>query len=417
MRKIRITIWMILFIVLAAFLGSCGKTSIANKVSSTAVDGIDSTLPNNNDCIPALSSIGVIPIGVNVPKQIIHDTPPNGWELVGSLPKSASVYSFAVQNGNEIWISYWDDTDQIIRYRNDNGEKKFYSPNNNSIVLPASLFFSRDGTLWSKNYIGQNTASGVPLLSRYNESTDQFNVVVDNKGILQSPRELRSYIVEDSNGLFWMFLKDSTDYSLSALSLYSFNPNTLVIEKHPLQITSNFATIEIAIDSKSIWTVDQSKGELIQYFPSTHEIRPFNSLPSRGRDDSPISLTDVLKQPLYIYYDHSGRIWLDNEGWLDFTNPAHPGYYKLIPSPVFIGYFESPNPGYGWLETFGMFESSDGVIWFTTNGGVIRLDIRQGYQKGEWCLVTNGYSNIEEDNQQDLWMIVFDKIYKYHIQP
>jgi hypothetical protein len=84
---------------------------------------------------------------------------------------------------------------------------------------------------------------------------------------------------------------------------------------------------------------------------------------------------------------------------------------------VFIGYFEAPQPQYGWLTTFDIFESSDGLIWFTTNGGIIRLDIRQGYEKGEWCLITNGYSQVKEDNHKNLWMIVFDKIYKFHLQP
>jgi streptogramin lyase len=277
------------------------------------------------------------------------------------------------------------------------------------------LFFSHDGFLWSTNYIGQNTAPGVPILSRYDKSKDQFVYVLDELKILQFPRELGSHIFEDKNGILWMFIKDPETNNM--LSLYSFNPITSIAEKHPLQITTHFANLGIATDGQSIWTLDTSQGQLIQYFPSTQEIRPFDSFPSRGPDEPPVSLADILKQPLFVYYDDSKRIWLDNEGWLDFTDSAHPGYYKLIPSSVFIGYFESPQPKYGWLTTFDIFESSDGLIWFTTNGGIIRLDIRQGYEKGDWCLITNGYSQVKEDSQKNLWVIVFGKIYKYRFKP
>ncbi len=353
-------------------------------------------------------------MGGDVQQRTIEEIPPIQWNLVGSIPDDAYLMDFAINDSDQIWISYGDGgQNQLVLYSLDKNEKEIYTLDKNDFVLPIhKLFFSKNGILWAENYVFQSHQEGIPLLSQYNASIDRFNFILDNQGVLQSPREIRSDVVEDNKGLFWMFVKDA---DLNVSTLYSFDPETLEVERQPLQLQGEFLLLNIAPDGSSLWSEDQVNGKIIQYFIDDQTTKLFDSITNNEPDIPSIDLSNLLRQPLTKYFDWSQRFWLDHEGWVDFSDTEHLVFYKLIPPPEFIRYAESPEPGYGWVETMAIFESSNGLVWFSTTGGVISLDIREGYEKGKWCMITNGYSPVKEDSQHNLWMVVYNKIYKYQI--
>lgn len=116
-----------------------------------------------------------------------------------------------------------------------------------------------------------------------------------------------------------------------------------------------------------------------------------------------------LRDALNLYVDRMGRLWVDDRGWLDFSNPNNPQWHKVVRSPVFLSDAISPENQYGWSRPYQMFQSSDGAYWFSdANVGMVRLNPRTG----EWCKFTTGDSSITEDKQGNLWIAVFGKLYK-----
>jgi hypothetical protein len=89
-------------------------------------------------------------------------------------------------------------------------------------------------------------------------------------------------------------------------------------------------------------------------------------------------------------------------------------WHKVVRSPVFISDSSSPENQYGWSSPNQIYQSSDGMYWFSdSNVGLVNLNPANG----KWCKFTTGYSPISEDNQGNLWIAVFGKLYKYHITP
>lgn len=341
--------------------------------------------------------------------------PPLGWETVVTAPESISHYinNFVVVDGN-IWGSYitGGHGDKVARYDLDKKEWLFYSSTKNEQNRQMQLFLSRNGVVWEifTRYLSND--ENQPILARYDPQTDQFEAVVDTQNILQTPTEFFSdKVVEDSNGLLWMFL-GSWDSDL--ISLYSFDPSTLQMEKHPVNIPRQTAKVSVGTN-EGIWILDRETGELLEYFPSSHELHTLDHLNRTSPDDKDVLLSDVLKEAGFVYQDRSGRVWLGNQGWLDFADPAKPAWYQLIPSLVFVTYRQPPSTYVVTSRVFDIFQSSNGWLWFSTDAGIARLEIKKGYEQGEWCLVTNGAGDILQDDENNLWMKVYDTIYKYHL--
>ena len=146
------------------------------------------------------------------------------------------------------------------------------------------------------------------------------------------------------------------------------------------------------------------------YSPTTEDVQQYLGLP----------LFDKSTAVSVLFFDRNGRLWIDNKGWLDFTNPAKPIWYEIIPSPVFLtndGWFDirigdGQISKYGWLVPSEISQSTNGWFWFTTG-----RDDWLNPKKGEWCLFTTGSSPVVEDNDRNLWIVVFDKLYKFQLEP
>jgi hypothetical protein len=367
-------------------------------------------------CIPPVAKIAypVIPASPGGDKGLTIG-PLGGWRVESSLPEPLELdhASQILIMGASIWILPSDVT-KIFQYDMNTQEWKIYTTINNYFAVPATLFITKDGTLWGIDTRTEDFASRdqFSLLSKYNEITDRFEFVKDTDSVLEnvSPTSYPPYVAEDQNGLLWFFgsLPRDTD-----VNLYSFDPTS---RKARINLTLSqpdwFPEPSLAIAKDgAIWFANGGpKKQLVTYWPDTHQLKLYSGLPNLNE----------IGGAGYLFFDRTGRLWLSNKGWLDFTNPNEPTWYEIIPSPVFLtdhGWFPALGDGlpsrYGWVAPYEISQTSNGWLWFTTSTGTIRLDL----EKEEWCLFTTGISPVAEDENGNLWIVVFGKLYKYRLNP
>jgi streptogramin lyase len=339
---------------------------------------------------------------------------------LASLPESLGGYiPGVVTRSEEVWIDAGFDTKKVFRYHTDSRRWQTYNSIDGIAAMPEALFVSRDGTLWGigVDTFGPEFAPRLPLLSRYDEKNDRFEFIIDVDGILVGIGLLRNLlpISEDQTGLLWFFGSRYGDDGLGddSVGLYSFDPATLKAEKRISLPRGYPYTGPVAGPDGMIWYYNGSgeRGKLFTYSPITREVQPYYGIPSFERIGSPISL----------FFDQDGRLWADNKGWLYFADPENPIWYEIIPSTAFLtdqGAFrtddvEGPRSRYGFTPPIHISQSSNGWMWFTTLDGTIRLDL----ENEEWCLFTTGSSPVVEDDEGNVWISVFDKLYKYQLEP
>lgn len=379
-------------------LSSCGKTAPA---------------VTDESCIPPVEKLAY-PIGIPPSNEKNPEVGPLGdWQLQSSLPEPSKRENAPqiIARSNEVWVLPLDEM-KIFRYSTNTREWKIYNTIDSFSVAPRNLLLARDGILWGIGTVTDSFDSqeNFSLFSWYNEKNDQFEFVKDVDGLLDKVLVNSSpeYISEDESGLLWFFgsLPEGND-----VGLYSFNPSTQKSEKH-LSLPNGliYAGPVITRDGIIWFYSGGSERQLLTYLPTTRQVQPHLGLPN----------LDELGHIWILFVDRNGRLWLDNKGWLEFQGSASPVWYKLIPSPVFLtdnGWFQSLGDGapsrYGWELPLAISQSSNGWYWFTTFHGTIRLDP----VKEEWCLFTTGSSPVVEDENGNLWIVVFGKLYKYPLNP
>lgn len=386
MKKVKILIFLF-----AVLVSSC-IAPIANPAFAPA---------SESECLPPLFDV-VYPIVTPESFEIPTRIPVKGsWVIYETLPGEAYGDLLIRQTQNEIWYPH---RSLMYRYFIDGKQWKSYQmndlvdfrrPESNNIE---NLFVARDGTIW-----GSITDSRLlkeenrPLLVRFNEATDRFEFVPDKNGLLgvQDVHGVRTNIVEDPSGKLWFFTANS-DYTEDVL--YSFDPSANEAQKHDV---GTLSYLEIGSDG-NIWFIKDYGVE--RYNPATGDSRFYNY---------PYERDGWLSYKLY--FDHSGNLWVDGNGWLDLSNEDAPVWNKVLSNPIFT--FESPHPESGRYHTGNPgipFQSSNGLYWFPNTGGLLRLDL----EKGEWCLMSRGESsNIVEDSEHNLWMIADSKLYKLPLNP
>ena len=404
-------------------LGACGQTTQPSPVALAATTSSEMPLHQYDECIPPFTDLAIPAGSGEIERQSQTQIPPRGWESISAIPNPSE--HLAVSNftasGNSIWVLYRNNEskDVMARYSASTNEWKYYATPKNSYGVPTDFIVaSKTGELWGyySFFSTEGLEDGLSLLVRYNVIKDQFESVIDKQGLLQTPRTISSKIVVDENGRFWMFVKDGLNDS--SPTLYSFDPVTLQAEKH--NVYSETFSPFIRRDGK-LWIPDWPAGKLALYDPTTRQVQYFDSIKTftLSKGETHVKFTEVIEGAGPLYLDRSERLWFGYTGWLDLKISEDIGWYKIITPPEFVIYTESPLPMYVLSPTTlrGMHQSSNGWMWFSTTDGVVRLKMLDSFQHGEWCKVTNGVSNVVEDQQGNLWMIVFSKIYKYHIKP
>jgi hypothetical protein len=388
----------LLFTVIASFL-------LSGCVPPKSISSIQ------GECIPPLFDIA-FPVVMQTPGVVTpREMPPQGnWLIQDTLPFPQDELSYVGSRSKqrELWFMT-PKSHKVYRYFIGNKQWTSYEKIDTELTVPDKLFVASDGTVWG---VGIQVTDNIdykqlrPLLSRFNDLTNQFEFAPDNSGLLQIPQtRVLSNIVEDQSGVLWLFVDDD-----GKEILFSFDVKTHQSREHYSRVEGGNSNLAVGQDG-SIWFMDVFMNQLIQYKPSSDETHIYQGTPGSTDTLDSGELPFDLAKANYIYFDRSGRLWVANYGWLDFSNDNYPIWNRVIESPVFISEGRHPTSKYEYSYQNSMYQSSNGWYWFK-GAGIVRLDLEQG----SWCLITTGSSDIVEDNDQNLWIAVFGHLYKYPLK-
>jgi streptogramin lyase len=291
----------------------------------------------------------------------------------------------------------------VYRYRTDTHHWTSYASIEGVPIIPETLVVTPDGNLWGIGRINNSqeiVSSTWPLISRFDEATDQFRFVYDEGKSLQTFYAHRSppMVQSDNSGNLWLIINQGFT---KPSSLYSFNPKTAELTQHLPEIKlSGYGSLAISANN-DIWIFDPNlETKIIQFHPSTGAYR-----------DNFLSHSDwhIENWNGDLYYDNSGKLWSGIDGWLDFTNPVVPVWHRIIPSAILISpdYYDVEDQSI-WTHPSYIYQSSNGWYWFSfPNNGIMRLDT----QTGSWCKFTTQYSPVVEDSQKNIRIVMEGKIY------
>jgi streptogramin lyase len=386
----------VLTIMLAFLVSACGRAQI----------------DSDSECIPPPVNLA-FPVGATEvpgaePEEIF---PTDSWKAVADLPDLGSAQSLVARDPNEIWLTTGYDA---WLYRTDTGEWTSYTTIDGLEVRPGGFCLAQNGTLWGLDFKTEALGLETPRWSRYNEVSGQFEFVRDQQGILSGFHLYSQECNEDQNGVFWVIAQDRYEHNHTAL--VSFDPSSLLATRHLLAPSgSYYADLAIGPDGV-IWIADGA-GQLIRYDPTTGEASPYEEyyVDEQRFLDDPYLSREALSDGFFnnLYFDRSNRLWIQDRGWLDFSTPDRPVWHQIVQSAVFIDSGGVPDNQYRWLRPYRTYQSSNGLFWFSAPAGMVRLDP----ESGEWCRFTTDHSPIAEDEDHNLWMAVFSKLYKYDLEP
>lgn len=388
-----------------------------------------------SECLPPLTNFafpaGVITTLGNITPHS-PTLPPAYWKIETILPEGFDFYhdDITILANGDLWIKgsyqwetaysiYKNGKEPIIYLAEVVGEAyKYY--------VPDKLIQTKDGTLWG---IGTDYGGGrspweyqniKPLISRFSEVTGQFEYI---ENILHDV-DARSGIKDvklDRNDVIWILIDqrrmDDGTWRVNEdeipAGLYQFNPNTLETSfffAMPSDISFSRLT---PVSDGSIWMLGYNpfnrETVLSRYYPETGELQPYQGTFSYFGDVDFQNSNASASSPLFL--DSSDRLWVGTEGWLNHPASERPVWYRIIQPPIFInGFVDGVGNFYRSIPN-GMNESSDGMFWFWSWVGTVRLNP----QIGEWCLFTTYSSPVVEDSNHILWMVADNKLYKYEL--
>ena len=195
--------------------------------------------------------------------------------------------------------------------------------------------------------------------------------------------------------------------------LYLFDPITHEAKLHiAMPQDSWFVDMSILSDG-SIWLMDiYSEALFVQYFPKTGELDPYQGTFSYFPGDD-ILYEHFAEGPRSILYlDRDNRLWVDDRGYFVFSPAGIPSWHRVIRSPVFIEAKFDGTGNFYWSRPRYIYQSSDGLLWFSAPVGVVRLDTLSG----EWCLFTTYHSQVVEDDNHNLWIVADGQLYQYQLE-
>lgn len=262
----------------------------------------------------------------------------------------------------------------------------------NTGIYVRNIFVTKDGTVWGQNIQNENhNVDIMPILSKFNEQEKAFELVDASKGIpalwkgSQDMPGIWDQVFLDRNDTFWIFAH--------AKAIYSFDHQQNQVVQHT-SISGIVTSVTTAPNDGIYYKSDQ-----LYYFSP--------------QDNTSQTIAVPLEPwPAYqtIFLDHQNRLWLDNLGWLAEDGKT---WYQIHRSPLFISDFVWSKMEQRWKTGSITLESSDGMLWFHSENGMISLDP----EKGKWCWFTTYQSKIVEDADHNLWMIADGKLYTYPLQP
>lgn len=391
------------FFVIACFLVACNNDEILGIKDST--------------CIGTFNEFAFHQEKWNTSIDDVKPTDP--WKFQVELPEendSTSASSVSLTRNINDMIEIWIERKVRIGESHDNFLKEFfiYKPKTNEITIVSSkigdeevwveeLFVTKDGNIWGNIVWNPRTTysfSEMPTLSRFDDISMEFIVDTQSPKIpLQLGEDFDSDQVEiilGENDEFWVFISNT--------GLFRYDPlNNNISQVLDLP---NFKITELALaPDGSLYFIkkDNKLGlqneEVFKFMPSTGELIALKA-PS-----------EPWPMIWSILIDREERLWLGAVGWRDqdgnwnlmYPNPEDyfkyvTGYPSLIPPKII---FESSN-GFLWFSTFSY--ENRGVAWFDPSEGV-------------GCWFTTEFTNVVEDSERVMWIVVDGGLFRLDLYP
>jgi streptogramin lyase len=360
--------------------------------------------------------------------------PPKPWQAEASLPEFADNaiehrkrdWLLAVRvnpdGHRDIWVlRSWTDEiissdykyTEILIYNTKTQKWKTISAQvKNSQATIGEIFITNNGSVWAHNYWGDfftvfepplrvgisnynnSTPSSMSILSKYNEKSGQFKFVDDVKNIpVGDTFDEWNKAFLDNNGVFWFFIqKDGIySYNVSSHSVKRHADLSVSPDKEFLVKSATFAT-----DGSIFFSDDFST--IFHFSPETNEMTRIGGTPLPFQNKYNLYFHNIL-------VDHAGRLWFGDVGWSE--PDTYTIWYQLVQSPIFITNKTESDTRYFWERPSLILESSDGLLWYKSENGMVWLDP----QKEKWCWFTTEPSNIISDTKNVLWIIADNEIY------
>lgn len=343
--------------------------------------------------------------------------PPNSkWEIYGDLnstfndiykglnvnliPQTSLLVRQNKAGKDQIWAVYSTFLEvntpllpQVLKYDIQTSLVEVYK----NSYTPYRILKTSDNSIWG---IGRKIGFGYSFLSKYNEITNQFELVIDFENLSQLNIDGAILdIAEGKNRTLWLVVETNFRKDLE-YKLYSFEIDNKTLLEHPLG--EDLSPRKLAIDQDgSLWIITSDFSLITLYFSENTIIKyedpeivfifqeGFQSEKLRGST---------------LYFDRRGNLWVDNIGWFEFK--PQPVWHRLLESPIFLSVNENGQVFHARVNS--IFEDSEENIWFNTTVGVVK---NKAHDKS-WCWVTTFHSNIAEDSSGNLWMIADGKLYK-----
>lgn len=363
---------------------------------------------DGDECIPPVVE-WEFPLMVPKSMESAEVIPPTSeWEVQVNLPEKTSSGYLALieqqQGYDVIWIRA---NEKYFRFRTDTQQWSSISFDGmDENVFHLWLFQDQNGEVWALSDLGYVHFLHLTETNRF-EIVDDIQIPVARIGF--------EYLkpIERMDNTLWFFMNDGPN----KMSLYSVNLQTKQAESHLTGEINEYSwSISIGLDG-SIFIVKTKDNSVIRYDPDS---KVFETILYSGNFEKRFSLT--------LFNDKNGVLWINDYIWTDFQEldkgsdksvgeidmTGLPTWHHIIRSPVFIVKGINSVESFTWVRPRPMIQSSDGRIWFDGfPAGLVWLDPERGF----WCKFTTIQSNILEDQNEDLWLLYDNKLYKNIITP
>jgi hypothetical protein len=218
---------------------------------------------------------------------------PEKWQTIDEIPAEIKTSSLEIaiirkiRNQTEIWLkgpdsnAYFDRKSENYKYFTYTIEEKEWREisavveNTNAFAM--RLFLSQDGSIWAQNFWDVQKSVGnanqkYPILSKFNDSKQTFELVPETQGIqAYNSLNLSWNKIFYSGDVFWIISQGD--------SIYSYDPDSIKITKHieipNIEIdyfTFSKDTDVIYLQTEHGISFAVKKGEYLQYFPENNTL-------------------------------------------------------------------------------------------------------------------------------------------------
>lgn len=396
---------LILFFLVIATIASCHFQS---DKASKHHDNLQSL-----SCYASFESFsrGETRLNPNIPHFTREEFLPDGlWHLQSTFPDYTGAnrdYSWEVQlvrtsdesysGYTEVWISGISGgsrAKEIAIYLKELDQWKFVPKKiAGEKAFVQDIYLLSNGTIWARN-IWEPTELGssslVPMLSRYNEEKQMFELVASSvvAPISLSTTNRETHTTLDSDDNFWLAVDGY------ALYKYETEPNQLTkIVDLPLM----FIVSIVAGPNGNVYFANKDADKIYNLDLMALHPGSLMRFSSKKNEIEEVTLPD-LQWPLHglRLEIENNRLWIDSIGYLNLEDESWHLLFSDLSKHFELDFWQSPylllKDSYDtyWFQLTGD-EASSGTAWY---------DLKTG----NGCMFTNMSVDVVEDNHQVLWL-------------